>query len=191
MTPPRARVRSALLRREGLTLVEACALTCVGGVVLAVAVPTFSRHLRTSKTAEAAEQLAALHRGAAAYYVRRHTAADGRTLTQCLPEAAGPTPTEPSSSPQRVDFTAPNTPGADTWRALGFAPEEPTRFRYSVLPEKPGCGLDATQHVQRMTFAAEGDLDGDRVLSRFERRATAKDGELVPSGVLVVTQRVE
>jgi len=42
-----------------------------------------------------------------------------------------------------------------------------------------------------VTFAAEGDLDGDRVLSRFERRATAKDGELVPAGVLIAAERME
>jgi type II secretory pathway pseudopilin PulG len=191
MTRSHARVRSTFHRRAGITLVEACALTCVGGIVLAVAVPTFSRHLRISKTAEAAEQLAALHRGTAAYYVRRHTDPDGRSRSHCLPEAAGPAPTEPSRWPQRVDFAAPNTPGAGTWRAIGFAPEEPTRFRYSVLPEEPGCGLDAAGHVHRVTFAAEGDLDGDRVLSRFERRATAKDGELVPAGVLIAAERME
>jgi len=191
MTPSRGRIRSPSRRREGITLVEACALTCVGGIVLAVAVPTFSRHLRISKTAEAAEQLAALHRGTAAYYARGHADSDGHTHIRCLPEAAGPTPAEPSRWPQRIDFAAPNTPGAGTWRAIGFAPEEPTRYRYSVLPEEPGCGLDAAGHAHRVTFAAEGDLDGDRVLSRFERRATAKDGELVPAGVLIAAERME
>lgn len=192
MSSPRQRRGSARARgREGLTLVEACALTCVGGVVLAVAVPAFSRHLRTSKTSEAAEQLATLHRATASYYARRHESEGGRRREHCLPEAAGPAPAEASSSPQQVDFAATATPGSATWRALGFSPADPTRYRYAVLPVEPGCAVDPKAHPHLVSFVAEGDLDGDRVLSRFERRATARDGELVPAGVLVVTQRIE
>jgi type II secretory pathway pseudopilin PulG len=187
----RRRSGSTAVGREGLTLVEACALTCVGGVVLAVAVPTFSRQLRTSKTAEAAEQLATLHRAAAAYYAQRHENADGRRRDHCLPEAAGPAPAEPTASPRQVDFAATSTPGSATWRALGFAPAEPTRFRYSVVPVETGCGVVSTGDAHVVGLVAEGDLDGDHVLSRFERRATTRDGELVPAGVLVVTQRNE
>lgn len=192
MSPSRrARSGSTARSLEGLTLVEACALTCVSGVVLAVSVPTFSRHLRTSKSAEAAEQLAALHRAAAAYYVRRHEDADGRHHDRCLPEAGGPAPAEPSASPQSVDFAATTTPGAATWQALGFSPAEPTRYRYSVLPVETGCGVVARGDAHVIDLVAEGDLDDDQVLSRFERRATTQDGELVPAGVLVVTQRNE
>jgi hypothetical protein len=54
-----------------------------------------------------------------------------------------------------------------------------------------GCGVVARGDAHVIDLVAEGDLDDDQVLSRFERRATTQDGELVPAGVLVVTQRNE
>ncbi len=174
-----------------MSLIEACAVTCVGGVLLAVAVPTFMRHVRTSKTSEASEQLATLHRLSAAYYARRHTGPDGRRRQHCLPDAAGPAPAAPTISPQTVDFTAAATPGASTWRALGFAPQDPTRYRYALEPVEAGCDLALAERPYLLSIRAEGDLDGDGVLSRFERRATVREGELVPFGVLVIDQHVE
>ncbi len=44
-------------RQEGMTIVEVCTVICIAGVVVAAFVPTFVRHLRTSKIAEAAQML--------------------------------------------------------------------------------------------------------------------------------------
>ena len=177
-------------RRAGMTLVEACAIVCVAGVLLAVFVPTFVRHLHTSKTAEASEHLAELHRLSAAYYARRHPGTDGHVRQHCLPEAAGPAPATPTVDPVAVDFAAAATPGASTWRAIGFAPADPTRFSYALTPTTAGCDMPASP-PQVLVLAAEGDLDGDGVRSHFERRATVHGDDLVPTGVLIVRERVE
>lgn len=176
-------------RRDGMTLVEACAIVCIVGVVLAVVVPTFVRHVHTSKTAEASEQLAELHRLSAAYYAGRHAGADGHVRQHCLPLSAGPAPAMPTSDPVAVDFAGAATPGAASWRALGFAPADPTRFRYTLTTTVDGCEVAAT--TQGVTFVAEGDLDGDGVRSRFERRAAVRGDTFAPTGVLVVRDRVE
>lgn len=177
-------------RRAGMTLVEACAIVCVAGVLLAVFVPTFARHLHTSKTAEASEHLAELHRLSAAYYAGRHAGADGHVRQHCLPDAAGPAPATPTVDPMPVDFAAAATPGAATWRAIGFAPADPTRFSYSLTPTMAGCDVPGGT-AQLLILAAEGDLDGDGVRSHFERRATVHGDALVPTGVLIVRERVE
>ena len=182
------RMLGRVKRRDGMTLVEACAIVCVVGVLLAVFVPTFIRHVHTSKTAEASEQLAELHRLSAAYYVARHAGADGHVRQHCLPLSAGPAPATPTSDPVAVDFAAATTPGVASWRALGFAPADPTRFRYTLTTTVDGCELAATEGV---TFVAEGDLDGDGVRSRFERRAVVRGDTFAPTGVLVVRDRVE
>lgn len=178
-------------RRAGMTLVEASAVVCVAGVLLAVFVPTFTRHLHASKTAEAAEQLATLQRLSAAYYAARHAGADGHVRQGCLPEAAGPAPAVPTVDPVAVDFRAAPTPGAVTWQGLGFAPADPTRFSYTLAPIAAGCGVSARGHAHVLVLSAEGDLDGDGVRSHFERRATVRGDDLVPTGVLIVAQRVE
>jgi Tfp pilus assembly protein PilE len=185
-----------LVRRSrstrGLTLVEVALLLSLLGVVLAVGVPAFVRGLRTSKTAEAPDELQRMFASVAAYYGSAQPTAAGKRV-HCLPEAAGPTPEQPSADPVEVQFTAPEAPGSATWRALGYTPAGAIRYRYSLLPEKPGCGV--TPHDARdqtvLTLRAEGDLDADGVLSRFERTVTARDGELVLEPLLVVHERVE
>lgn len=205
-------------REQGLSLIETSLLVAIVGVLLAVALPTFVRTVETSKTAEAAATLASLYRSSASYYatarqiaaeppragdaneappasvgsVAPETPAPAPHVAFCLAAAAGPTPAQPSPKPVAVDFLAPAAAGAATWRALGFTPTQPLRYRYSYLPTQPGChvGQPAAGHGFRVR--AEGDLDGDGVLSSFERGATAVNaGEVTPDPVLRVRHRME
>lgn len=179
-------------RAEGFTLIEITLLLCVLGVFLAVFVPTFVSTLRTSKISEASRQLSLIHKRAAAYYSTPQPTESGKRL-RCLPASAGPTPAEPSQDPREVVFGAPETPGHGTWSAIGHEPGEPIRYRYTLSSATPGCGAPSPTHKGEtvLTLRAEGDLDGDGILSLFERSATAADGELVPNPLLVVTDRVE
>lgn len=164
----------------------------VVGVALAVAIPTFVRAVRTSKVAEVSSELRRLHASAAAYYARPQSGGDGKPM-RCLPAAAGPTPALPSVEPVIVQLSAPETPGTATWAALGYEPEGPIRYRYSFLPAAAGCAVvlprDTTTPL--LTLRAEGDLDGDGTLSRFERHARDVDGELVLDPLLVMRDRIE
>lgn len=179
--------------RAGFTLVETALLVCVIGVVLAVFVPTFIRHLRTSKIAEAPAQLERLHETAAAYYAAVHVSeAEGSRHMHCLPPRAGPTPPEPSATPVQIDFAADETRGSTTWKALAFAPERPLRYRYTFEPSRSGCNLHQHDAPVEVLFRAEGDLDDDGTLSTFERRAVSNgSGQLVPKGLLYAEDRVE
>jgi hypothetical protein len=194
-------------------LVEATLIVSLLGVVLAVGIPAFARAVRTSKMAEAPEQLQRIYAAAAAYYATPHTpheappsrpGASGRSTvervdssplgprTQCLPTAAGPTPDKPSSDPVQVDFGAADVPASATWRALGYQPQEPLRYRYTFAPQRSGCGLQAHDgETLSLTLRAEGDLDADGVLSSFERTATLGPGGLNLDPMLTVRDRVE
>lgn len=176
----------------GFTLVEVSLIVAVIGVLLAVAIPAFVRAMRVSKVAEAQEELARLHEHAARYYATPQVV-DGRKQLRCLPEAAGPTPERTSTEPRVVDFGAADTPGAATWRALGYAPQSPIRFRYALITHAPGCGkaTGTAPDAPLLTLRAEGDLDGDGKLSRFERTARDRGGELTLDELLSVTDRVE
>lgn len=183
--------------RAGLTLLETATVVSVVGMVLAVALPTLQRTIRVSKVAEAPEQLESLYRAAAAYYAEPRTRegddhASARHATaerHCLPPAAGPTPETPSPDPRTVDFVADDVTGKDTWRALGFTPAVPLRYRYTFAPSSSGCDLPSGASL---ILRAEGDLDGDGVYSRFERRALLNtDGSLTPEPVLHIQDRIE
>ncbi|MEO0326165.1 MAG: hypothetical protein AAF447_24665 [Myxococcota bacterium] len=173
-------------RQAGVTLIEACAIFCLVGVGLAVFVPTFFRRVRTSKFEEPTQLLEDLDRRARAYYRARHEGG-----ARCLPAALGPTPAD--VSPNAAPFLAGSPPDAEAgWAALGFAPEREVRFRYRFEPAAEGCGVEVPPGEPLYRLRAEGDLDGDGVLSRFERLATlSDDGRVVPLGPLRVTDRTE
>jgi prepilin-type N-terminal cleavage/methylation domain-containing protein len=176
----------ARARNQGFSLLEITAVVSALAVILAVAIPTLARSVRASKVSEATEQLDALYRASAAYY-----AVPRGEQGHCLPEAAGPTPELPSTAPVAVDFAAASS-GAETWKALGFAPKLSLRYRYSFLPSVSGCGLPRGAPPHRLVLRAEGDLDGDGVLSTFERHAAIEsDGKLSAEPVLHVQDRIE
>ena len=123
----------------------------------------------------------------AAYYATSWE--EGRV--HCLPPAAGPTPAVPSVDPVEVDFSSEETVGRDAWIALGFQPERPIRYRYEYAPDRDGCDLAMSEPATSITFRAEGDLDGDGVLSTFERKATIDRDGFEPAEALHVDQRTE
>jgi hypothetical protein len=178
-------------------LLETATVVSLIGMVLAVALPTLERTIRVSKVAEAPEQLESLYRAVAAYYAEPRTREpDDRASVRhasaerhCLPPPAGPTPETPSAEPLAVDFAAAEVAGKDSWSALGFAPAMPLRYRYTFAPSSSGCDLPSGA---TLILRAEGDLDGDGVYSRFERRAQLNaDGTITPEPVLHIQDRIE
>ena len=163
------------------------------GIFLAVFLPTFWENVRTSKISEASDELQHIHLRTAAYFAAtQHREGENAALRRCLPLPAGPTPQTPTADPVVVDFGAPNESGFETWRAIGFLPTQPVRYRYSLLPAISGCEIARGANDVAVRYLAEGDLDGDGILSSFERHdAVNADGELVPTDVLLVTNRVE
>lgn len=168
-----------------LSLIEAALLLSLLGIVVAIFVPTFVRRVRTNKISEAATLLEAMSRGANAYYDTSWSSGE----QHCLPPAAGPTPEAPTVDSRQVDFSAPETRGHETWRALGFQPDRPVRYSYEYLPSRAGCDLDEAPST--VVFRAQGDLDDDGVRSTFERHATTTSDGLQPDGILRVHRRTE
>jgi hypothetical protein len=192
LRPCFARARSPWRSAQaGLSLVETAALISLSGVLLAVFVPNFVRHLHFSKVAEASQRLDDLYRASAAYYATERLLA-GRPTRGCLPESAGPTPAEPSRDPQTVDFLAPDVAGRDTWRALGLA-EASLRYSYQIIVEQPGCAPRSAPAYPALRLRADGDLDGDGTHSVLERTASisADQRALLPIIPLRITKRTE
>ena len=167
--------------------IEVCIAIALAGTLAAVFVPRFFAEVRTEKVAEASGNLRILEDRVAAYYAAVHRTPAG-LLTRCLPSSAGPTPPMPSTSPVAYDFAAAASPGAATWKDLGFSPAK-VRYRYAFATTASGCDLRAAMIFLR----AEGDLDGDGTRSLFERRARIdpKAATVVPFGGLFIQDRPE
>lgn len=185
-TPSRAR-----RARAGLTLLEAAVIVAVVGGTLAAFLPVFFREIRTSKVAEASTNLEALHQRVAAYFEASHMSEEGLLVSRCLPESAGPAPESPSAQPEEVAFASEEIPGHVTFGVLGFQPS-PVRYRYSIVSHRVGCDLEHLGKGPDIELIAEGDLDGDGVLSTFVRGAIIDEqGALVPHGPLRTQRRTE
>jgi type II secretory pathway pseudopilin PulG len=177
--------------RAGLTLVEACAVLSISGVLVAAFVPSFARHLRFSKIAEATEQLDNLYRSSAAYYATDRDGVSG-LLRGCLPESAGPSPLTPSIDPQYVDFTSIDVTGRETWSALGLSNGH-HRYSYEIVVAEPGCAPRTSPRYPAVVLRAQGDLDGDGQRSLLERSAAISPDQrsLLPIIPLRIVDRVE
>jgi type II secretory pathway pseudopilin PulG len=177
--------------QAGLSLVETVALISLSGVLLAVFVPNFVRHLHFSKVAEASQRLDDLYRASAAYYATERQLA-GRPTRGCLPESAGPTPSAPSRDPQPVDFLAPDVADRETWRVLGLS-EATLRYSYQIVVEQPGCAPRSAPAYPALLLRAHGDLDGDGAHSVLERSASISSDQraLLPIVPLRITKRTE
>lgn len=165
-------------------------LISVVAIVLAAALPTFFRSLRLSKISEASRQLEQISAHASAYYAKAHPTSAG-LRNGCLPEAAGPAPAKPSVKPVYVKLAATEVPGSPTWTAIGYELDEPIRYRYSLIPSTPGCAGSERPEGTSLVLRAEGDLDGDGVLSLFERTLRIVSDELVPEPLFVTRDRTE
>lgn len=170
---------------------ETCALLSLSGVLAAAFVPSFFRHLRLSKIAEASEQLDSLFRSTAAYYATEQRV-NGHLLRGCLPASAGPTPKQPSVDPVFVDFSSIDVVGRESWQALGQGTSM-LRYSYSLDVPEPGCGPRKELPYPAITFRASGDLDGDGHLSTLERSASisADQQTLAPIIPLRTIDRIE
>lgn len=145
----------------GFTLVELMIVVVILGVLSAVALPSFSRYVRRSRTTEAVTNIQRIFAAQVTYNNEIHE----RALNGHFVNA----PATPSSAPNSGKYPA-NIPlwtGIVEWTALGFAMEGAHYFQY----ESPG-------NTSGFTASAHGDLDGDGDVSTFNRVGVMVSGEV-------------
>lgn len=153
--------------RSGFTLVELMVTVGIMGLLSATAIPTFTRMVARSKTAEVSGNLSSLFKLSASYYAsERSDQGNGAGVTgRCTVDDAGPSPALPGPSKQ-VFVSDPS------FTALAFSIADYTYFSYGVASRGgvSSCGITpGTAEVY--TFYAHGDLDGDSIESTFELAA--------------------
>lgn len=125
-------------------------LVVVGGILAAIAIPSFIGYVRKSKTAEATANVEAIFAGVSSYH-----AMNGE-----LPASLPRTPAQPGCE-VKVAWPPDAAPG---WSDVGFTPYDPVYYAYEYERQPDG---------RSFVVRAVGDLDCDGTTSLFELRGTA------------------
>lgn len=160
---------------RSFTPVEAAVALAVSGSVAATAIPAFVHNLHASRLVEPLDGL-------------NHIAARATQLAASQPaEFAYPesVPLTPPQVPRGERVTdPPGTWNHRTWRLLEFEWTVPHSFSFA-FESKNAKG-------QAVFLArANGDLDGDGILSQFEISGQSKDGAEPTTSPLVIHREVE
>ena len=151
------------------TPVEGALAFGAAATLAAIIVPSCLRSVRTSRTAEATENLERIA-NAALVYLNDPTKAP-------LSTAPMTPPIVPRGSPTT---DPPGTWEHPSWHALGFNLEESHWYSYRVDVED-----------RQVRVVAQGDLDGDGLLSMYERKIVREGSKWVLTPALVVTSDLE
>jgi type IV pilus assembly protein PilA len=185
-----ARGARTLRRGRGFTLIELLIAIGILGVLAALTIYGVARHMMAAATAEAKDNVSAIARHASAAFERSAPPEGEARTTRSLCSSAEPVPAvAPKARKYRPDpgegkdfATGSATAG---WRCLGFALSDPIYFSYRYAqgggyvgplvhgPDPGPNGFEA---------AAQGDFDGDSVVSTFTRAGT-----ITPKGELEVS----
>jgi type II secretory pathway pseudopilin PulG len=181
-------LRVSLALSGGSSAGPVVAVTVIG-MLAAIAIPAFLKHIKKSKTAEAIQMVKMMSNGARSYYLEdRADPRTGAVIPHAFPSAsAGPTPPlgECCKHPGETCPPAPELWKAEPWASLKFSVDEPSRYSYQFTVEGTGKGA-------RYTASAFGDLDCDGVYSTFEMYGDVNVfGEPTTPGGMFMNQEIE
>jgi type IV pilus assembly protein PilA len=177
--------------RRGFTLIELMIVVAIIGILAVLAIYGVSRYLKTSKTAEATNNVGAIAKNASESLTRDMMAgtyvAPGNTtgVGHCVCGSAANTVPAGIVSVKAKKYTSdPLFNGADWgagsatvgWQCLKFTIDQPQYYMYSYTESAATCTGGAIAG-DVINATANGDLDGNGVMSTFQLQGQVPAGE--------------
>ena len=178
------RIRKSLER--GFTLIELMIVVAIIGILAVLAIYGVSRYLKSSKTAEASNNLGVLAKNASESLNREMmpgtfvAPGSSTSIGHCVCESAAATVPAAIAGVTAKKYTSDPVAdwGAGTdvkgWKCLKFTVDQPQYYMYSWTSDSScSAGTVGT------TFSAKanGDLDGNAVISTFDLQGQIPSGQ--------------
>jgi prepilin-type N-terminal cleavage/methylation domain-containing protein len=175
-------------RHSGFTLIELMITVAILGILASVAIPAYIKYIYRTRTVEATMNLRTMYDGAVAYYVSEHSDPGGNVLQKQFPIPAGPTPPAVPGF-NAGDVGLKHKPTAVEWKSSGWAALDfqisdwySYQYTFSTLNAPP---------TQTAVMTANGDLDGDGILSTFQRHAIGNHDQIMGDPALYSDKETE
>jgi type IV pilus assembly protein PilA len=172
-------IRKSLKRQRGFTLIELMIVVAIIGILAVLAIYGVSRYLKSSKTAEATNNIGAVQKNATEALTREKMSGAWVAPGTATTLSYGFCGSEAASVPAAVPKGAKYTTGVTDWAAgkaatasvpdtgfycLKFTIDQPQYYAYSY---KVTTG-DGTNAGDALDIIANGDLDGNGTTSEFK-----------------------